>query len=675
MSTGFASRFRLVLLVTVVLGCFGAFGLRLAWLHVVNREELLSDITRMRRQMLVEKSQRGDIRDARGTVLATSHAVRILGVDPFVLRPEDEPKWPQLAALLGRSESEIRRIFSTKYRLGVPAPAATAASAETTDAAASPVRIRFNPSGRSAATPSVATGDEEGTDAGLALEEADPAGRRPIRWVKLDDNVSETRYAEIERLGIHGVYGQLVYRRAYPNNELAAHVLGYVNREQQPVAGMELFADFYLRGQDGWRLGERDGRNRELAQFRSRDVPKADGYTVFLTIDALVQDIVEQELTAIAARYKPQKATIIVSDTRTGFILGLANYPTFNPNEYNRVPRDEMDRFRNIAVADVYEPGSVFKIVAAAAALEERLVNPRTAFDCSQDRVEYRGRVLRLPGDDHVFDHPLTVAEIVARSSNRGAARLGMLLGEQRLYRYARGFGFGAPLGFPVGGEVAGTLAEPKDWDSLTITRLPMGHAVDCTALQMHQAMSTIANGGVLLRPQIVRRIHDAAGDVVFYREEGIEVGRAVSVETARTVALLLMGVASRQGTAPEAAIRREGVDYHVAGKTGTTQKLVRETRPDGTSRLVYTNKHHVASFVGFFPATAGPGERQVAISVIVDDAKVNTPGGTAYGSIVAAPSFKHIGEQLIPILDIKPPENRTLIRPDLFAATHGGSR
>jgi cell division protein FtsI (penicillin-binding protein 3) len=667
MSKGFASSFRIFLLASTLLGCFGAFGLRLAWLHVVNREELLHDIVQMRRQMVIEKSRRGDIRDARGAVLATSHAMRVLGVDPFVLRPEDEPKWARLAALIGRPEAEIRRIFTTKYRAGEPErPAAGIGPGAS---AANPVGISFNPAGRKAVPDAI---DSEAEESAEMAPDAD--GRRPIRWVKLDDDVSETLYAEIEKLGIYGVYGQLVYRRSYPNNQLAAHLLGYVNREQQAVAGMELHADFYLRGQDGWRLGERDGRNRELAQFRSREVPKADGYTVFLTINSSVQDIVERELAGIAARFKPLKATIIVSDTRTGFILGLGNYPTFNPNEYNLVPRDEMARMRNVAVADVYEPGSVFKIVAAAGALEEGLVAADTTFDCSGDRVTYRGRVLKLPGDDHAFNHPLTVAEIIARSSNRGAAHLGMLLGEQRLHHYGQAFGFGRRLGFPVGGEVPGTLAAPEDWDSLTITRMPMGHAIDCTVLQMHQAMSTIANGGLLMRPQIVRQVSDATGDVVFYREEGIELGRAVSPETARTVALMLMGVASRQGTAPEAAIRRDGVDYHVAGKTGTTQKLVRETRADGTTRLVYTNKHHVASFVGFFPATAGPDDRQVAISVIVDDAS-HAPGGTAYGRTVAAPSFKSIGEKLIPILDIKPPETGGPNRSSLVAANRGGSR
>jgi cell division protein FtsI/penicillin-binding protein 2 len=182
-----------------------------------------------------------------------------------------------------------------------------------------------------------------------------------------------------------------------------------------------------------------------------------------------------------------------------------------------------------------------------------------------------------------------------------------------------------------------------------------MGHTVAATALQMHQAMAVIASGGVLLRPQIVREVRDASGETVFRRDDGIPVGRVISEKTAQTVAAMLMGVASKQGTAPEAAI--DGFD--VAGKTGTTQMLVNGQ---------YDSRHHIASFIGFFPAT----RPQVAISVIVHDADARAPGGVAYGRTVAAPSFKRVGEQLIPILDIKP---NTTVRPRLLASREGGWR
>jgi cell division protein FtsI/penicillin-binding protein 2 len=242
-----------------------------------------------------------------------------------------------------------------------------------------------------------------------------------------------------------------------------------------------------------------------------------------------------------------------------------------------------------------------------------------------------------MPRDDDHFDHRLTVAEIIEHSSNRGAAQLGKMLGDQRFYAYARAFGFGQPTGFPVGGEVGGYLLPPAKWDGLTITRMPTGYSVDVTVLQMNQAMEAIASGGVLLRPQIVKEIRDENGEVV-YRFGPSEVRRVMSERTARTMAQLLTGVVSSEGTAPAAAIP----GYEVAGKTGTVRKIIDHT---------YSDRHHVASFIGFFPAS----HPQVEISVVVDDADAHSPGGIAWGRLVAAPSFKHIGEQLISYLDITP--------------------
>jgi cell division protein FtsI/penicillin-binding protein 2 len=401
-------------------------------------------------------------------------------------------------------------------------------------------------------------------------------------------------------------------------------------------------------------VGVRVGRNRELPQFLDRRVPPSDGYRVMLSIDTIVQDIVEQELTYLATTFEPLKASIVVSDPRDGFILAMANYPTFDPNEYNKVPKEEQVRMKNVAVADIYDPGSVFKIVAAAGALEERLVNPQRVFDCTIEKVTHRGQVIKMPTEDHRMGE-LSVSEIISHSSNRGAAQLGLLLGEAKLYHYARAFGFGAKLGFPVGGEVSGILNPYKEWHPIDITRIPMGHSVAATVLQMHQGMSVIAAGGMLLRPQVIREIRDSTNEVV-YRFDRVEIGRAVSARTAAQVATMLTGVVKKGGTAVEAAIE----DYDVAGKTGTSQKFI-----DGE----WSKKHHVASFVGFFPA----GNPQIAISVIVDDADHRAPGGVAYGRTVAAPSFKRIGERLIPIRDIK--SHPQAVRPGTIAATQGGRR
>ena len=658
MSKGFASTYRIVLLAAGILVCFAGLGARLVYLHVIDREELVRYVDKARRQIIVESARRGDILDANGGILATSRSLIVLGVDPQALRPEDEKKWPQLAELLGLPLSSLTTVLTTKTRAAEPVKVPAAAAPATPSAG---VTISFTPERAAAVTarveaPAAKPADPlaaEPKDDTVLEDEADEKGGRLIRWAKLSETVEESTYAKIEALDIKGVYGQRVYRRAYPHNSLAAHIVGYVNKQSEAAAGIERYADFYLHGRDGWREGERDGLRRELAQFRTRDVPASDGYSVKLSIDGNVQQMAEEELDLIAKKFAPKKATIIVSDPRTGFILAMANYPSFNLNDYNQVPKEAQDSMRNVAVADMYEPGSVFKIVAASGALNEGLVTPASRFDCSVDKIDYKGKTRSLPGEDHHFDQPLSVAEIISHSSNRGADQLAMKMGEDRFYEYARAFGFGQLTGFPVGGEIAGSMASPAKWDGLTITRMPMGQSIAATPLQMHLAMGVIASGGYLLRPQIITKITDAAGEPV-YRYSPVVKQRVVTAETARTMARLLQGVVSdrqtrygTEGTAPAAAIP----NYEVAGKTGTTQKYMPVVMANGTVRNLPSKTHHVSSFVGFLPAS----RPQVEISVIVDDADAQTPGGVGYGAKVAAPSFKHLAEQLIPYLNIQP--------------------
>jgi cell division protein FtsI/penicillin-binding protein 2 len=665
-------------------------------LHVIDRDDLLRNIAKARRQTTRETARRGDILDTSGKVrLATSRPMIVVAVDPMLVRPEDEAKLPELARLLDLPLAEVERKFTTKYRM-VPLNAAEARKTSATDTAAAAPMLKLDlpllaapptVDGAPATDPNVdpefakaiATANDpppsdvalpktDGDDDDDDTDSPDKLGRRPIRWAKLSDHVSESTFAAIEKLGIRALCApERRYARVYPHDEMAAHVVGYADRSQHGVAGIEAFADFYLRGQDGWRESEKDGRRRELAQFQTREIPRADGYSVILSIDSTVQDIIERELQKIAATYQPLKATVIVSRPNTGFILGMANYPTYNPNEYNRLTKDQLRRMRNVAVADYYEPGSVFKIVAASAALEEGLVTEESAFNCGIDRITYKGRELHLPREDHVFGM-LTVAEIIAHSSNRGAAQLAMELGEDKFERYARAFGFGSKLGFPIGGESPGNFKPHEKWYPIDITRIPMGQSIGATVLQMHQAMCTMANGGLLMRPQIVRQIRDASDSVV-YDYGPAEIDRVVSARTAQRMAKLLQAVASPAGTAPEAAIKINGVDYEVAGKTGTAQKYLPEVQANGRVKIVPSRKHHVVSFVGFFPAS----RPQVAISVVVDDADAHCLGGVAYGSKVAAPVFKSIGEKLIPILSITPPNQPA--RAEFVAANEGGRR
>ncbi|HEY4989087.1 MAG TPA: penicillin-binding protein 2 [Opitutaceae bacterium] len=636
MSKGFTTSYRIALLASLVLAMFGALEARLVWLHVIDRDDLLRSVDTARRELIADYARRGDIVDAHGALLATSQSVIVLGVDPQFIRNEDLAKLPQLAALIGVPLTDLEKTCATKTR-AVPAKGDSKAAAAMT--------ITLN----STATAAAAAGTQLSTENDdTQLDDPDKEGNRPIRWAKLSDRVPESVYAAITKLGVRGIYGSRVYRRDYPHNEMAAHIIGYVDRGEKPVAGIEHYADFYLRGENGWLESEKDGKSHELAQFRTREVPAVDGFNVTLSIDATVQRMVEDELARIALQYDPEKATIIVSDPQTGFVLALANYPSFDLNTFNTLARDDQRRMRNIALADEYEPGSVFKIVAVSGALNDGLVNTRTEFDCTLEKIDYNGMTRNLPREDSSdhFDHPLSVAEIIAHSSNKGAAQLAMRLGDQRFYDYARAFGFGQRTGFPVGGEVPGNLKPPAKWDSMTITRMPMGQSVTATALQMQQAMGVIASGGMLLKPQIIRQIRDSHGELV-YNFGRIEERRVISAQTAQTMAHLLTGVVSPDGNAPQAAIP----GFECAGKTGTAQKLLPVTLGSGATVLRYSDKHHVASFIGFFPAS----HPQVAIAVIIDDADARCPSGVAFGNKVAAPVFKRLGERLIPYLDIRP--------------------
>ena len=667
MSTqGFTSNHRITAVVVVICLCFAGVVVRLVDLHVVERDRLLRVISKARFDIIQENARRGDIKDINGKTLATSKTQIILGVDPHALRLEDQKKWAKLAELIQVPLKDLETIFNTKSRKASAAPknitpsklaGATNLSKVVSQATASVpgsgavASLDSGPDASSAsenasdevaatevpAAPKFSFGSEApAEDSNEVLdEEPNEKGERDIRWAKLCEGLDESVYEQVTKLDIKGVYGNRVYRRVYPYKGLASHIVGYVNKENVPSAGLERYADFYLQGQKGWVVSERDGRRRELAQFRTREVKPVDGYDVVLSIDSVVQNIVEEELKYIAEKYKPVKATIIVSDAQSGFLLALGNYPSYNPNEYSKA---EMSALKNVAVTDVYEPGSTFKIVAASSALDLGLVSPDRKFNCSEDTVTYKGKVIGLR-EDHKFEHPISVREILSHSSNRGAAQMAFLVGEEKYYNYAKAFNVGKSTGFPSDSESRGIIHPWEKWSPKDFSRIAMGHSVGVTALQAHSAMGVIASGGKWLRPQVIREIRDSSGEVVF-RYEGVAERRVIQQATAEKMASMLSWVTIKnEGTAPTAAI--DGFD--VAGKTGTTQKV-----KDGT----YSSRCHVASFVGFFPAS----RPAVVISIIVDEASINLgPRGVAYGSAVAAPSFKHIGEQLVQYLNIKP--------------------
>lgn len=564
MTPAFISRWRFaIVFLAIALGYCGIVA-RLYQLQVVNSTTLTAQAQTARKRTDVLHARRGNITDSRGNILAATRPVIELGIDPESASEEDAAKLPQLAALLDLPLDEVQALCQ-------PAP-----------------------------------------DGG-------------VRWRKIAGGVEDPVYRQILTLGIKGLYGNREYERHYPAGPAASHLLGFVNKADDAVMGVERLLDFYMRGQDGWRETEKDGRRKELAQFTSREVPPRDGLNVELTLDLVIQDIIEDEATYIVETFKPEGVVIIVSDPNTGAILGLTNWPTFDPNTFWDAPLENM---RNRAVTDVYEPGSVFKIVPVGAALNEHIVNPWTLVDCGVDRVEYEGRTVRMPGE-HKPMGVLPVLEVVSQSSNRGAAQLAMMLGDDRFYRYVRRFGFGQETGFDGVGEVRGILHPVKDWDGLTISRMPMGHAISVTALQAHYAMSAVANGGVLMRPQLIGRIFDAEGNTVLDFQPRPR-HRVLAPEVAGMLTELLANVPTPQGTAPKAAVP----GFQVAGKTGTSQKIV-----DGR----YSRRQHVGTFTGFFPAS----EPRFAITVVIDNGRPPS-GGLNYGGITAAPSFKHIAEKLI---------------------------
>ncbi len=360
--------------------------------------------------------------------------------------------------------------------------------------------------------------------------------------------------------------------------------------------------------------------------YRSQNVDPRNGYDVQLTLDGYIQHIVERELDRAMEKLNAKAAIALVIRPSTGEILALANRPTFDPNQYGKATSEQL---RNRAISLVAEPGSTFKVVSIAAALNESIVSLEDTFDCERGHFWYAGRVLH---DAHPHG-TLTVREIIKVSSNIGAAKIALKMGEVPLYHYVRAFGFGQRLGIDLAGEELGLAHPLKAWTKLSVTRIPMGHEIAVTPLQMASAVACIANGGILMQPMIVKQVTDENGrPVAVFSPKPIR--RVLNPRAAALMVQALQTVVEEGGTGSMAAI--EG--YKVAGKTGTAHKI------EGG---VYVNKYY-STFVGFFPAD----RPEVCIQVSFDE-----PRGTYYGGSAAGPVFRAIGEQVARYLDIVPTE------------------
>jgi cell division protein FtsI/penicillin-binding protein 2 len=431
---------------------------------------------------------------------------------------------------------------------------------------------------------------------------------------------------------LKGVHYERDATRVYPNGSMLCHVIGFTDFDHRGIQGVELSMEQYLHGQDGFRFIERNRAGQELVPYRGQERAPRDGYRVNLTIDLNLQNIVENEIDAAMKEYSPEKATIILMRPDTGEVLAMANRPHFNLNERSDAKPEQM---KNRAIIDMMEPGSTFKIVTAAAALNEKKVKPDSYIFCENGVWNYGGRPLH----DHHGYGSMSVQDILIKSSNIGAAKLALSIGEQKFYEYIRRFGFGERTGIELPGEIPGSLAPTQKWTKISITRIPMGHEVGVTPLQMTVAMATIANGGKLITPRIVKSITTAEGKTIASFSPNI-LRQVVSPETAAQVSEALGGVVGEKGTAKLGAVQ----GFEVAGKTGTAQKV----GPKGG----YETGKYVVSFSGYMPAQ----DPKFVMLVVLDDAKTK-PGELNYGGTVAAPIFSRVAEKAARYLDLQPHE------------------
>ena len=431
---------------------------------------------------------------------------------------------------------------------------------------------------------------------------------------------------------LRGIYFERDSTRVYPNGSMLCHVIGFTDFDHHGVQGVEASMEEYLHGEDGYRYIEQNRAGQEIVQYRGQERAARNGYQVQLTIDLNLQTIVENEIDAAMREYRPQKASIILMRPQTGEILAMANRPNYDLNQRSEAKPEQM---KNRAILDLMEPGSTFKIVVAAAALNEGKLRLDSTIFCENGIWNFGGRALH----DHRAFGELSVQDILVKSSNIGAAKLALSIGDQKFYEYIRRFGFGERAGVELPGEISGLIRPPQNWSKISITRIPMGHEIGATALQMTTAMAAIANEGKLVMPRIVKSVTTAEGKTISTFSP-VTLRQVISPQTARQIGNALRGVVSDRGTAAAAAVP----GFTIAGKTGTAQKVA--------SNGGYEHGKYIVSFVGYLPAD----HPEFVGLVVLDDAQTSKPE-LNYGGMVAGPIFSRIAEQAARYLDLAPHE------------------
>ena len=599
---------RALLLLAFLAAAFGGLSYRLVDLQVLRHDELSARSAQNTQREFWQAPRRGDILDANGNILATSVAVKTICADPSLLGSYQPLVAHAIAPLLKLNEADLAQRLTPHL--------VRKANGEISTNGLHYVRLVKNVS------------DETWRQVEMAMTN--------LTFGVDEKKLPRAQKEFVRNLRQHALTAEPDQMRVYPNGSLASQVIGFPSAEEEKISGrlvtqivgrdgVELALQKQLSGVAGWKVTETDRAQHELVAMRDEDVHPRDGLNVVLTVDSVVQHIVETALADALQKHTPKSITGIVMRPRTGEILALVSLPNYDPNQPNTITPET----RNRVITDVVEPGSTFKIVVVSGALDKKVVTLSDQFFCENGHFAYAGKTLH----DHVSLGNESVKNIIMKSSNIGAAKIAIeRLGAQNLYDYAWDYGFGQRSGIPLPGEARGILYPVDKWSKVSIAQIPMGHGVAVTRLQMLYAMAAIANHGWLMRPMIVSRLQERDGSLV-QRYAPERVRQVIGEKADADIVEALKAVPTKDGTAPDAALK----NYVVAGKTGTAQKA---------ENGAYASGKYVSSFIGFFPAD----NPELCISVVMDEPKEGY-----YGGKICGPVFRDIAERCASYLDIPP--------------------
>jgi len=601
---------RALLLLAFLSLAFGGLCYRLVDLQVLRHDELSAKAEQNTQREFWQAPRRGDILDVNGNILATSVPVKTICADPSLMGNFQPLVAHAIATLLKLEETDLVKRLTPYLTRN--------AKGEFVTNNLHYVRLAKNIS------------EENWQQVAAAMTN--------LTFGVDEKKLPRAQKEFVRNLRNYAVFSEPDQMRVYPNGSLASQVIGFPAAEEEKISGrlvtqiagrdgVELSLQKQLSGVAGWKVTETDRAQHELVAMRDEDVHPRDGLNVMLTIDSVVQHIVETALADAMKKHTPRSITGIVMRPKTGEILAMVSLPNYDPNQPNTITPET----RNRVITDVIEPGSTFKIVVISGALNTGISHLNDPVFCENGHFAFAGRVLH----DHESLGNETVKSVITKSSNIGAAKIGIKLGEQNLYDYAWNYGFGQRTGIPLPGEARGFLYPVKDWSKVSIAQIPMGHGVAVTRLQMLYAMAAIANDGWLMRPMIVKQLQERDGSVV-QRYAPERVRQVIGEKADLDMIEALKTVPTKGGTAPDAAMK----DYVVAGKTGTAQKA---------ENGAYAAGKYVSSFIGFFPAD----NPELCISIVMDEPKEGY-----YGGKVCGPVFRDIAERCASYLNIPPDPN-----------------